>query len=204
MIKKEANFLGYHVRRWYAQVDEAWANESGVFAEDGTPVKKVVIAAAIQNPYAGSGFSEDLSAIVEDSEKLGEEFGRRLIKALDGTPAQSYGKSCIVGGLGEYEHGNAFLTTSFANPLRDALGGAPAWIPSTGKRGEFGVSIDVPLACKDALYVRSHYDTVTVSFPDAPASDEVLVIFAVSTRGRIKARLGGLEFDQLEGKDGLR
>jgi hypothetical protein len=203
-MKKPANFLNYHIRRWYAQIDEAWANESGVLAEGDVPVKKVVIAAAIQNPYAGQPYSDDLSLIVDDSAKLGEEFGRRLLTALGGTPAESYGKACIVGGLGEYEHGNGFLTTAFANPLRDALGGAPAWIPSTGKRGELGVSIDVPLACKDALYVRSHYDTVTVSFPDGPAADEVMVIFAVATRGRIKARLGGLTLDKVEGKDGLR
>ena len=53
--------------------------------------------------------------------------------------------------------------------------------------------MDIPLACKDALYVRSHYDTITATFPDAPAPDEVVVIVAVSTRGRLHARLGGLK-----------
>ena len=91
----------------------------------------------------------------------------------------------------------------FANPVRDAIGGGKSWIPSTGKRGGPGVSIDVPLAHKDALYVRSHYDTVTVSFNAAPAPDEVIVIFSFATRGRLHARLGGLRVSEIEGKNGL-
>ena len=109
-----------------------------------------------------------------------------------------------MGDLGEYEHGNAFLTTEFANPIREAVGGGAAWIPSTGKRGAIGTSIDIPLAHKDALYVRSHYDTITASFCDAPAPHEVVIIVAVATRGRLHARLGGLSADDIEGKDGLR
>ena len=201
MIKKR-NFLSYHIRRWYCYIDDILANETGMLA-DGNPIRKVVVAAALQNPYSGI-FSEDLDNIIKDSAALGAAFSERLLKALEGQPVQSYGKSCIVGTLGEYEHGNAFLTTAFANPIREALGGGVAWVPSTGKRGAVGESIDIPLACKDALYVRSHYDTITASFPDAPSPDEVVVIVAVSTRGRIHARLGGLKFDELEGIDGLR
>jgi hypothetical protein len=52
--------------------------------------------------------------------------------------------------------------------------------------------IDIPLAHKHELYVRSHYDTVTVAFSDGPNPDEVLVLVAVATRGRLHARLGGL------------
>jgi hypothetical protein len=76
-------------------------------------------------------------------------------------------------------------------------------VPSTGKRGVPGTAIDVPLAHKDALYVRSHYDTVTVSFPDAPNRDELLVIWAFATRGRLQARLGGLRAANIKGQDGL-
>lgn len=199
---KDCNFFGYHIRKWYSQVEETLANESGMPA-DGDPVRKIVIAATIGNPYAGK-FSKSLNLIVAPSEKLGEEFGRRIQNALEGRKAESYGKSAIIGELGEYEHGNAFLTTAFANPIRDALGGGRAWIPSTGKRGPMGTPIDIPLAHKDALYVRSHYDTVTVSFGDAPAPDEVVVIVAVATRGRLYARLKGLEAKEVEGEDGLR
>jgi len=198
---KQANFLSYHIRKWYSFVDDTLANETGV-AADGEPVRKVAVAAVIQNPYAGV-FSEDLGAIVGDSAALGEEFGRRLLVALGGQKALSYGKGCMVGALGEYEHGNGFLTTAFANPIRDVFGGGKSWIPSTGKTGAAGTTIDIPLASKDALYVRAQYNTMTLAFPDAPAPDEVVVIFAAATRGRIKARLGGLTLDKVVGNDGL-
>ena len=202
-MNKENNFKNYHIRKWYYQIDETLANETGILADGGEIVRKIVVAAAILNPYSGK-FSKDLSKILDDSSDLGEMFSEKIIKYLDGDTAESYGKSCIIGSLGEYEHGNAFLTTSFANPIRDALDGGVAWVPSTGKRASVGDSIDIPLACKDALYVRSHYDTITASFPDAPSPDEIVVIVAVSTRGRLHARLGGLKFEEKVGKDGLR
>ncbi|MGE5136917.1 MAG: amino acid synthesis family protein [Gemmatimonadota bacterium] len=198
----EANFAGYHIRKWFTYAEETLATETGA-AADGDPVRKIVIAAAIRNPYAGR-FSDDLGAIVDGSGKLGEEFGRRVIAAAAGQPIESYGKACLVGLNGEYEHGNAFLTQTFADPVRQAVGGGKAWVPSTGKRGAPGTSIDVPLAHKDALYVRSHYDTITVTFTDAPAPDEVVAIFAFATRGRLHARLGGLTAAAVEGRDGLR
>ena len=191
-----------HIRKWYLQVEDTLANESGR-ESDGAPLRKIVVAAAIRNPHAGR-FVADLSDIVDASKALGEEFGRRAIAAAEGLGIESYGKACIVGTAGEYEHGNAFLTTTFANPVRDAVGGGKAWVPSTGKRAGPGAQIDVPLAHKDALYVRSHYDTVSVTFGDAPAPDEVVVIYAFATRGRLHARLGGLTAANIEGRDGLR
>ena len=55
-----------------------------------------------------------------------------------------------------------------------------------------GASIDVPLAYKDDLWVRSHYDAFEIRIPDAPRPDELVVIVIVANRGRINARLGGL------------
>lgn len=193
---------GFQVRKWFGLVEESYANESGR-AADGEPLKKIVVAAVIGNPYAGL-FSYDLSLLTQPSAKLGAAFGRRLLAAANGTRIESYGKACIVGINGEYEHGNACLTSSFADPIRAALGGAKAWIPSTGKRGGPGTTIDVPLAHKDALYVRSHYDTVTLTFADAPGPNEILIVFAAANRGRLHARLGGLAADAIEGVDGLR
>jgi len=201
-LSKPANFKQYHIRKWYVQVDESLANESGQLA-DGPPLRKIVLAAAIANPYAGR-FSSNLELIVADSPALGEEFGRRVQALLGSDKVESYGKAAIVGMSGEYEHGNAFLTGIFADPVRDAIGGGRAWIPSSGKRGAPGTSIDIPLAHKDALYVRSHYDTVTVSFSDAPGPDEVVIAVAVATRGRLHARLGGPKVSEIVGKDGLR
>jgi hypothetical protein len=198
----ESNFGPYHIRKWFTQAEDVQANETGRLA-DGEPVRRIVIAAAIHNPYSGR-FSEDLSDIVAKSDELGREFGRRAVEAAGNSPVVSYGKACLVGTLGEYEHGNAFLTQVFADPVRDAVGGGKSWVPSTGKVGAAGAVIDVPLAHKDALYVRSNYDTVSASFGDAPRPDEVVVIFAFASRGRLHARLGGLTADDVAGLDGLR
>jgi hypothetical protein len=188
------------IRKWLTILDETCLNEQRL--ADGEPLLKIAVAAVILNPYAGRN-SQSLDEIVDASAELGVEFGRRFVAALAGRAAQSYGKAAIVGTSGEYEHGNAFLTTTFAHQVRLAIGGGKAWVPSTGKRGALGTPIDIPLACKDALYVRSHYDTITVAVPDAPAPDEVVVIMALATRGRLLARLGGLAFDQVQGEDGL-
>jgi hypothetical protein len=197
----EANFETYHIRKWFLHDEEVLSNESGQRV-DGSPLRRIVVAAAIHNPYAGR-FSGDLSAIVGPSEALGKEFGRRIVKALGADSAQSYGKACLVGVNGEYEHGNAFLTQTFADPVREAVGGGKAWVPSTGKVSGPGTTLDIPLAHKDALYVRSHYDTVSVSFGDTPRPDEVVIAFAFATRGRLHARLGGITADDVVGADGL-
>jgi len=198
----EANFGPYHVRKWFTHVEDVLANETGQNA-DGQPVRRVVIAAAIHNPYAGR-FSQDLSDIVAKSDELGREFGRRAVEAAGEAGIQSYGKAMVVGSLGEYEHGNAFLTQVFADPIREAVGGGKSWVPSTGKVAYAGAAIDIPLAHKDALFVRANYDTICIAFGDAPRPDEVVVAFAFASRGRLHARLGGLAAEDVRGEDGLR
>jgi hypothetical protein len=186
----------FSIRRWTTYEEEILATEIHHPA-DGHPIRKIVIGACIRNPFANGSYTADLSPVVDQSAALGEAFGQRILKALGGDIHSSVGKACLVGLNGEYEHGNAFLTAAFANPLRDILGGGKAWIPSTGKRGGPMTPIDIPLAHKHELYVRSHYDTVTVAFSDGPNPDEVLVLVAVATRGRLHARLGGLSAEAI-------
>jgi hypothetical protein len=202
MPARPANFHGLHVRKWYEFREDTLALESGPLA-DGEPLTKLVIAAAVENPYAGR-FTESFDEVIERSRALGVEFGRRLQARLGPLAVQSYGKAMLVGTEGEYEHGNAFLTSEFADPIRAALGGGKAWIPSTGKRAAPGAALDIPLAHKDALYVRSHYDTVSVTFTDSPAPHEVVLAVAIATRGRLHARLGGPKATEIIGQDGLR
>jgi hypothetical protein len=192
-----ANFGAFHIRKWFTQVEEILAGETGAPA-DGAPLIKYMIGACIKNPYAGR-YEHDLSAWIEASPELGVEFGRRINALTGGAPIESYGKAIMVGIDGEYEHGNALLTNPAANPIRDALGGGASWVPSTGKRGVPGTILDVPFGHKDALYVRSHYDTMSVSFDDAPNRDEVIVCWVFATRGRLNARLGGLRAQDAEG-----
>ena len=198
---KQANFGPFHIRKWYLQIEDNLAGESGAPA-DGAPLRKIVIAACLHNPHAGR-YVEDFSAWIDASPELGREFGRRIQAAAAGQTIESYGKACLVGADGDYEHGNALLTNPAANPVRDAIGGGKSWVPSTGKRGAPGTAIDIPLAHRNALYVRSHYDTVTATFNDAPGRDELLVIWAFATRGRLNARLGGLKAADVKGLDGL-
>jgi hypothetical protein len=197
----EANCGRYHVRKWFTQIEEVLATESGRLA-DGASLRRIVIAAVLHNPYAGR-FEQDLSEVIDGSDQLGKIVGERALAAAAGVTIQSYGKAAVVGVAGEYEHGNAFLTQVFADPVRDAVGGAKSWVPSTGKVAAAGAVIDIPLAHKDALYVRSNYDTITVSFGDAPRADEVVIAFAFATRGRLHARLGGISAGEVVGEDGL-
>lgn len=198
---KSPNFGIFHIRKWFLQVEDSLAGETGAPA-DGEPLRKIVIAACVHNPYAGR-YEQDLSTWIAGSPELGREFGRRIQEAAGDQAIQSYGKAILVGIDGEYEHGNALLTNPAADPIRVALGGGKSWVPSTGKRGVPGTILDIPLAHKDALYVRSHYDSVSVSFNDAPNRDEVLVCWAFATRGRLNARLGGLKAADVKGLDGL-
>lgn len=198
---KTPNLGAFHIRKWFLLIDDALATESGEPA-DGDPVRKIVLAACVHNPFAGRHVA-DLDSWIDASAELGRDFGRRITEAAAGAAIEGYGKGTLVGLDGEYEHGKALLTTHALNAVRDAVGGGKAWVPSTGKRGVPGMVLDIPLAHKDALYVRSHYDTVSASFNDAPGRDEIVVCCAFATRGRLHARLGGLKASEVEGRDGL-
>jgi hypothetical protein len=168
------------------------------------PLRRVAACAVVANPYAGR-YEEDLSEAIAASRAVGDLLSRLAVDLLKPYAPESYGKGGVVGLGGEMEHANAMLTTTFAAPLRDAVGGAQAWIPSFTKVGAPGCAIDVPLAHKDALYVRSHYDGMSITLPsDAPAADEVVLIVCLANRGRLNARVGGLSAGDITGKDGLR
>lgn len=193
------DFKEPEIRRIVTLIEET-RSLAGIVAP--SPRRRVAVAAVISNPYAGR-YVQDLTPLINWSEGLGKELGAAAVHVL-GEPAVSYGKGGIAGVLGEQEHANALLTTTFAEGLRRAVGGGKAWISSTTKVGGAGTAVDIPLAHKDALYVRSHYDAIEVRIPDAPLPDEIVVIVAVASGGRLNARVGGLRADQIKGEDGLR
>jgi hypothetical protein len=160
------------------------------------PLRKVAAAAVVANPFAGQGYVADLNPIVEASESIGSVLGRLCHDAM-GDEVESYGKAGLVGVNGDKEHAHAALTSVFGNAFRKEIGGAEAWISSIKKIGVPGGSIDVPLAFKDEVWVRSHYDSITVSLSDAPLPDEIVIIAAVANRGRIGARVGGKTKEQV-------
>lgn len=178
-------------------------------AEMGRPVvpptRRAAAVAVIENPCAGRHV-EDLAELIAIGAELGDLLGRRCVAALGIAPeqAQSYGKAAMVGEAGELEHAAAILHPALGAPLRAAVGGGAALVPSAKKMGGPGQPLDVPLGHKDAAYVRSHFDALEVRLNDAPRAGEILVAVAVTDSGRPRPRVGGLRADQIEGRDGLR
>ena len=169
------------------------------------PTRRAAAIAVIANPFAGR-YVEDLEPLISLGAELGATLGARAVAALGIAPhaAQSYGKAAIVGEDGELEHAAALLHPKLGGPLREAVGGGAALIPSAKKRGGAGTAIDVPLGHKDAAFVRSHFDAMEVRVSDAPRRDEIVVAIVVTDSGRPLPRVGGLTADRIEGKDGLR
>lgn len=177
------------IRKVFSQIEEVRSSAGAL--DDGGPLRRVAVCAVMRNPYAGRGYVEDLSELIEASGEIGTMLGTEAARLL-GDPVESYGKAGLVGSEGEQEHVNAAVTSVFGNAFREAVGGGKAWITSVTKPAGVGEVVDVPLAYKDELWVRSHYDALAVRVPDAPHPGEIVVIAAVANRGRINARVGGL------------
>lgn len=96
------------------------------------PLRRVASVAMVGNPYAGR-YVEDLSEAIEASAEVGRVLSKLAVELMGPYDIESYGKGGVVGLNGELEHANAMLTTVFAAPLREAVGGAAAWIPSFTK-----------------------------------------------------------------------
>jgi hypothetical protein len=141
---KGALLVKLKIRRLFTIIDEKWI-EADQSAK--VPLRKVAGVLVIENPYIGQ-FVRDLQPMIEASVELGERLAIQAVEALKPYAAQSYGKGGIVGLAGEQEHANAVLTTAFANPIRNALGGGDAWVSSMTKVAAPGTPIDVPMNCK--------------------------------------------------------
>jgi hypothetical protein len=186
------------IRKWISVFEEI--NHDG--GEPLTvPLRKAAVGAVVRNPYAGR-WSASLEDLLEPSVGLARELVARATAAL-GVEAQSCGKGAIVGVDGEQEHGVACLTTPFGDALREAIGGS-SWVSSTSKVATAGDALDVPLAHKNALFVRAFYDTITVRVPDGPRPDEIVVIAALASASRPHERVGGLGVHEISVGDGLR
>jgi amino acid synthesis protein len=184
------------IRRTFTIVEERQI-EAGQKAD--VPLRKVAAVTVLENPFVGR-YVADLAPMIEASRKLGAQMAQQLIAALAPFEAQSYGKGGIVGIAGEQEHANALLTTTFANPVRNALGRGDAWISSMTKVAAPGTLIDIPMNCVDDIYVRSHYDGMSLVLPDAPLADEMAIIFCLANRGRLNARVGGMSYSEARKK----
>ena len=138
--------------------------EERVLAEAGktaaAAITRVAGIAMIENPFAGQGHVEDLSALFDIGAKLGEQIMPQVMARLK-NPATSYGKAAIVGVAGDVELGGALIHPKLGKPMRAAVGGGEAIILSNVKVAAAGTAIDVPLAHKRRyLVVRPfrHHD----------------------------------------------
>jgi hypothetical protein len=179
--------MNYEVRAWYDFVQEI-EHDGG--SPGNAPLIKAASAVVIRNPFADH-YVADLSKLTAPSAALGRELGRRALALLGGRPAESYGKGGIAGTAGEQEHVVACITTVFGDAFRDVLDGGQAWISSVSKTGSTGTMIDIPLAYKHEIYVRSHYDAISIVAGDAPRPNELLICVGLATGGRVHQRVGG-------------
>ena len=163
-----------------------------VHAEAGAPapvaIRRVAAFAVIDNPFAVR-YERDLSPLFDIGLRLGEELMPEAVLLLDG-PALVYGKAAIVGVNGDLEHAAAVLHPKLGKPMRAAIGGGEAIIPSVTKVAAAGAFIDVPLANKDNPWSFDELDSITVAIADAPRPNEILVVMAIGTGGRPNPRVG--------------
>lgn len=158
------------------------------FGEPCDPVFRIAAIAVFRNPLAGR-FEMDLSPLFEIGAELGESLAAQAVAQLGAAPV-SYGKAAIVGLSGDMEHGGAVIHPRLGAPMRAAAGGGEAVIPSNVKLGSPGTTIDLPLGHKDNPWSFDHFDTMTLSVPDAPGPDEIAMILAYASAGRPIPRCG--------------
>ncbi|WP_109773667.1 amino acid synthesis family protein [Quadrisphaera granulorum] len=155
-------------------------------------VRRVAAAAVIRNPWVGRGHVADLApAVAATAPLVARALAHLLLDAAGGAHrVEAFGKAVVVGLDGEAEHGAAFIHTPyFGDVLRWATEGTSI-IAFSEARGDAGETITVPMWHKTAAATRSHYQSVQVRVPDAPRRDELVLVAAVSTSARPRARIG--------------
>ena len=151
-------------------------------------ITRVACLVVFKNPFAGRDV-EDLSALFDIGAQLGERLMPDAVAMLGGAPV-SYGKAAIVGTAGDLEHGGAVIHPKLGKPMRAAVGGGQALIPSNAKVAASGTPIDLPLGHKDNAWSFDHFDTMTLMVPDAPRPDEIVLCMAVADGPRPHPRVG--------------
>ncbi|GAA3777540.1 amino acid synthesis family protein [Streptomyces phyllanthi] len=182
-----------NVRRIVTVVEEI-RTEGGRAVE--RPARIAVVAAVIENPWAGQGFVEDLNpGIEEHASDLGALLAPAVLDALE-APAEAYGKAAIVGLDGEVEHGSALIhTLKFGDHFRKAAN-ATTLLPAVEKRGPAGVVFDIPLKHITDATIRSHHQSFEVRISDAPHPNEIVIALAAAAQGRPQQRLAPLSTEQ--------
>ena len=191
-----------NIRKKILNVETTY-HEGGAVA--AVPLKIGVVAAVVQNPFAGR-FAEaaELAEFVKQARDMANEMVPELVAALGGVDAiETYGKGALVGVNGELEHG-AIWHEAGGWAMRAVLTTAKAIVPANKFVGSAGSRLHIPLHHIEACYIRSHFNTAEVSVCDSPRPNEVLYALAMSTGPRVHERLGGLRVEQISVGDGQR
>jgi hypothetical protein len=155
------------------------------------PFRHAIVAAVIRNPWHGQGFVADLKPVIaEIAPRLGELLAQRALALMGGADqVEAFGKAAMVGIDGEYEHASAFIhTTLFGDPCRGAVNGS-AWMVGNQRLAPAGATLELPMAHKIDAKNQNHYHTITITIPDAPLADEIVVAIGMASGPRPNARL---------------
>jgi Amino acid synthesis len=170
------------IRKVVIQVEET-RREAGRVVDPSA--RKVLAAAVVTNPFAGS-YVEDLAPLYELGAEVSGLLADRAVLALGVEPGQvtAYGKGAIVGTDGELEHAAAILHPLFGAPVRRAVDHGDDIIPSTKKVAGPGAAITMPITNKDDIWSFDEMDAAELTIPDAPLPNEVVVCVVLAVGGR--------------------
>ena len=179
--------MSVEIRRTLMQIQTTMV-EGG--KEVPTPTKLIAAVAIIKNPWFGRGFVEDMSPEIKET---GPVVGKLLVDMMldvTGDAIEGYGKASVVGTGGELEHAQALTHTLwFGNQYRDAVK-AKTYLAFANLRGSMGTPLVIPLMDKHDAGRRSHYQTIHMNIPDAPADDEIVIALGASIGGHPLHRIG--------------
>ncbi|MBT6276634.1 MAG: amino acid synthesis family protein [Chromatiales bacterium] len=156
------------------------------------PMTLIAAVAVFSNPWAGRGFVENLRPEIRDiAPGLGKQLVNMVVTAAgSGDAVEGYGKCCIVGMGGELDHSASLIhSVPFGNEYREAVG-AKTYLGFNNLRGGPNAPIMIPLMDKHDGGRRSHYLSIHLAIPDAPADDEMIVALGASLSGRPHHRIG--------------
>ena len=162
-----------------------------------SPTRRVAACGVIRNPFAGKPPIDDFSELVDISVDAGEVLAQRALEALGDIEPRAYGKGAIVGAAGDLEHGAAMIHVRVGLPMRRQAGGGPALIPGNAKVGPMGGAIDIIFGGMEDSWDYDAMDTMTISVPDAPKPDEILLVIAFLGGTRPNARIKGNSPEQV-------
>lgn len=154
------------------------------------PTRLIAALAIIKNPWFGRGYVENLRPEIRETGPVVGKLLTDMILDVTGDAIEGYGKASVVGMGGELEHAQALTHTLwFGNQYREAVG-AKTYLVFANTRGAAGTSLVIPLMDKHDGGRRSHYQTIHLSVPDAPAEDEIIVALGASVGGHPNHRIG--------------